>query len=262
MPEESGTDLIKLEKPAFTSKRLQYTYQLLFVLSIMLNIISSVFAYIQHSRLVQLDIEKKTIESHLSQLDIEKKTIENRVLVTEHLPEFSTFRLIYEINTLSKFLQSGDQPPFLNKNKSFRILENGVYELVKGDLEAIRKHNRVSSRTTFLVVANTHDSTAYAVTIGTVARQQYKLGDLEGHSTVMIPLAYENAAKSIKVGSDDLVKIDYEVRIFEKAEPRQIPIPLPANVTWTPVINDSSGIGRALQGQGDEERLNELLPPQ
>jgi hypothetical protein len=244
--EDQSMDLPKMKEPTLTSPVLKNIYQVIFVLSVVINLIFSVVTYRDKSR--------------LSELEIEKHTIENRLLLAEHLPSFSSFRLIYEINTLDKFLRSKDQPPFISGNKIYRILDNSVYQAAKIDLEAIKKGNRVSSRITFLTIANTHDATAHAVTANDQAGIQYRLGDLEGHSAVLVPLIYEKSAKSIKIGADELVKIVYQEAAGDKADAREMSIPAAGNVTWTPLLNDFVGVGRAEARQADDDRLYEQLP--
>ena len=149
MADDEKIELPKLTSAEVTNPILKYIYQIILVASLGLNVVFSVMAYRDKSR--------------LSELEIEKHTIENRLLVAEHLPAFSSFRLIYDIGALDKFLRSHEQPPFLNGNRIYRFLENDAYLAAKSDLGNLKK-GRTSSRVTFLILANTHDSTAYAVT--------------------------------------------------------------------------------------------------
>jgi hypothetical protein len=88
---------------------------------------------------------------------------------------------------------------------------------------------------------------------------QYRLGDVEGHSAVLIALAYESSDKQIH--SNDVIKIAYRESPEEKAATLEAPISPAGNLTWTPLVNDTV-VGRASVGQGDDDRLNELLPKQ
>jgi len=246
MGEDKESPGTEMKEPTLTIKPLKYLYQVLFVLSAIANLV-----------FVVINSQQK---SKLSELEIEKRTAENRVLAAEHRPAFSIFRLIYEINTFDKFVRSGDQPPFLDGNRTYRILENDVYREAKSDLDA--KRSRVNSRLTFLAIANTHDVTAYAVTAANTGGIKYKLGDLEGHSAVLIPLLYEESdksAKSVKIGTDDLSKIAYRDESADKEAGRELAVPPPANLTWTPLLNDSV-VGRASAAQADDDRLNDLIP--
>jgi hypothetical protein len=248
MSEDKDSPGAAMKEPVLTIKPLKYLYQVLFILSAIANLVFAVINYQQKTR--------------LSELEIEKRTAENRVLAAEHRPSFSIFRLIYEINTFDKFVRSGDQPPFLDGNRTYRILDNDVYREAKSDLDAIQKRNRVNSRLTFLAIANTHDVTAYAVTAASAEGTKYRLGDLEGHSAILIPLVYEKndrTTKSIKIGTDDLSKIAYRDESADKEAGRELAVPPPANLTWTPLLNDSV-VGRASAAQADDGRLNDLIP--
>lgn len=246
MADDGDAEHSEMKEPKSLSGPFKYIYHAVFVLSAVLNVVFSIITYQQKSK--------------LSELEIEKRTIENRALAADRLPSLTIFRLIYEINTLDKFLRSGDQPPFLNGNKVYRIVDDQAYTAVKSDLDAIQKRNRVSSRVTFLAIANLHDATAYAVTATGDAGTAYRLGDLEGHSAILIPLIYEKAAKSLTIGADDINKIAYREEAESTQEEREVIVPPRANLTWTPVLNDSSVVGRAAAAQPDDDRLNELLP--
>jgi hypothetical protein len=246
MSKETDVAPAKMDVPELTIKSLKSIYQVLFVASVALNIVFSIFAYMNRIQ--------------LNRLEIDKRSMENALLAAEHLPSFSTFRLIFETNTLSKFLHSGEQPPFLNGNVTYRILENDVYDRLKTDLVVAQKGNRVASRITFLIVANTRNAPGESVTLNSMVGPKYRVGTIEGHSAVLVPLTYENAAKSIKAGADDLTEITFDVRSAENLVHHQSPISPAVNITWTPVLNDFGNVGRALVEQGDADRLNELLP--
>src|ERR1039457_6492216 len=124
MAEDQDAEHFEMKEPTSLSSPLRYIYHGAFVVSAVLNVVFSIVAYQQKAK--------------LSELEIEKRTIENRALAADHLPSIAIFRLIYEINTLDKFVRSGDQPPFLDGNKVYRILDNQVYTAAKSDLDAVQ----------------------------------------------------------------------------------------------------------------------------
>src|SRR5262249_40748452 len=115
-----------------------------------------------------------------------------------------------------------------------------------------------NARVTFLVIANTSVSTAHAVSTIRSSAQQYSFGDIEGHSAVMIPLRYVNASNGVDIADPDPTELSYESRYLDHVKTFTTAIPPAANVTWTPVVDEFSNIGRA--SEGNESTLKELLP--
>jgi hypothetical protein len=259
-------DQIKIEVPSDESDkmgdlRMRRVYQILLVASIIGNIVLSFATYFNKVHSERLDDEKKALDNKFAELTLQRAALENRIQIYNNSPTFSIFRLIYEMNSFSRFIDSHTQPPFLSDNKNFRIIENSIYENVKRDLTLIHRQQRLRSQLKLLVIANTSSSPAFALKITLADSSIVELGDVEPHTAVLIPVTYKKDDNSPNTGSDNFSQLIYDVRLGGDSAHQNLPIPGPVTTSWTPLLTDPAGVGRASVDDDRDKRLDETLPP-
>jgi len=170
----------------------------------------------------------------------------------------STFYVISEVENLRRFLDSKDPLPFTNDIHKYRIYENIVFDKLSTDISNQRPDNNKSSLITFLTIVNPSDVTAYATVAEAEGLANATLGDLEGHTAILIPITYKPATNGHETRASEYHQLRYEARIANTVQNFTREIPKETNPAWTPSLGNIRGWARA--APEEEDHLQNLRP--
>jgi hypothetical protein len=86
------------------------------------------------------------------------------------------------------------------------------------------------------------------------------LGDLEPHTAILLPVIYQQDENAAKIGIDNYKQMAYDVRTAGDSTAQIITIPSAAATSWTPLLNDPAGVGRASVDDDRDRRIDDVLP--
>ena len=227
-------------------------YGILLTVSLGANIILGIISARSSWRISDLQAQKNQLEIDKGKIEAEQQSVEHALFMAKHKPSLSTFYLISNIENLHAFLKSKERFPYDQHITSYRMLENNDFLQLTADLDKLKKRTPVKATVHFLVIANSSDNDAHNTKLTGINGNSTDVGRVEAHSAVLIPVHYARTAELITKISPTFASLEYDPKPDSQKDHYTAMIKDPVNPSWTPVLGDMRGWGRASVKKDDD----------
>lgn len=144
--------------------------------------------------------------------------------------------------------------------KDSRVIDNELFTEINSALGNSATATTSRRSATFLVIHNTGNIVAYAMSARMVDGKTLSIGDIMPGSAVLIPVEYHGSEVPGAVATlTPITAVKYQIMLGDHALWRDRQVPPPVTMAWTPIDSTLHGIGRGLVSDDANQHTENLL---